>query len=411
MLKSDYGCEGEEVILGRAVHRRATAASLSAALPRRWMVQRHFQARRDHHEAHDRQPWRLSWWAAARRPLRPPVRRGHRRRGGVGRRGAPAVSEPPNARNGRPAAERHRVLLRAFFDKDHVVGARWWNESFQAFTGEAAAVSCRGARAGWPWPGGGGIGAAVVGAFECDWRPRPRPDHGPRYTRVLQRREGWDVGERQAPRGAARPVRDVTPEGRPPAPHLARLARHLAPRSRAAALCRPHAVPVAGRADPPATGCSAIRPVLPARAEPAHERGEALRQSPPAPDAPRDWPWSGPARPESVTLAAALAAALRPGVHLRQLAAPAGGGPRAQHPGRGGLLPPAVPGGPTSSGPPTPLRCSCWIGAPQPLPRRPQSLRQPLRGEPPLGRPAAALGIKRLLYVRPTGASCRSWTT
>ncbi len=47
VLKSDYGCEGEEVILGRAVDAAEWAACLELALPRRWIAQRYFHARRD----------------------------------------------------------------------------------------------------------------------------------------------------------------------------------------------------------------------------------------------------------------------------------------------------------------------------------------------------------------------------
>jgi hypothetical protein len=47
VLKSDYGCEGEEVILGAAVPPDEWRACLQLALPRRFVVQRHFRARRD----------------------------------------------------------------------------------------------------------------------------------------------------------------------------------------------------------------------------------------------------------------------------------------------------------------------------------------------------------------------------
>jgi glutathionylspermidine synthase len=47
VLKSDYGCEGEEVIVGREVTDEVWADWLAHALPRRWVAQRHFEARRD----------------------------------------------------------------------------------------------------------------------------------------------------------------------------------------------------------------------------------------------------------------------------------------------------------------------------------------------------------------------------
>jgi hypothetical protein len=47
VLKSDYGCEGEEVIVGRAVDAAHWRDCLEQALPRRFIAQRYFQARRD----------------------------------------------------------------------------------------------------------------------------------------------------------------------------------------------------------------------------------------------------------------------------------------------------------------------------------------------------------------------------
>jgi hypothetical protein len=47
VLKSDYGCEGEEVVIGRDTDEAAWAECLQRALPGRWIAQRHFTARRD----------------------------------------------------------------------------------------------------------------------------------------------------------------------------------------------------------------------------------------------------------------------------------------------------------------------------------------------------------------------------
>ncbi|MEO5931709.1 MAG: glutathionylspermidine synthase family protein [Candidatus Kapaibacterium sp.] len=44
VLKSDYGCEGDEVILGRAVTDEIWAQSLAAAIPERWILQGYFDA-------------------------------------------------------------------------------------------------------------------------------------------------------------------------------------------------------------------------------------------------------------------------------------------------------------------------------------------------------------------------------
>ncbi len=44
VLKSDYGCEGDEVVIGRNVSEAIWAESLEAAVRERWVVQRFFQA-------------------------------------------------------------------------------------------------------------------------------------------------------------------------------------------------------------------------------------------------------------------------------------------------------------------------------------------------------------------------------
>ena len=47
VLKSDYGCEGEEVIIGRQVSEAIWNASLEHAVPARWVAQRYFDGRTD----------------------------------------------------------------------------------------------------------------------------------------------------------------------------------------------------------------------------------------------------------------------------------------------------------------------------------------------------------------------------
>ena len=47
VLKSDYGCEGEEVVIGADTTAAAWADALSDALPTRWIAQRRFQPFRD----------------------------------------------------------------------------------------------------------------------------------------------------------------------------------------------------------------------------------------------------------------------------------------------------------------------------------------------------------------------------
>jgi glutathionylspermidine synthase len=47
VLKSDYGCEGEEVVIGAECPPEDWAAALRQARPRRWVAQRRFEPRRD----------------------------------------------------------------------------------------------------------------------------------------------------------------------------------------------------------------------------------------------------------------------------------------------------------------------------------------------------------------------------
>jgi glutathionylspermidine synthase len=44
VLKSDYGCEGDEVIIGRAASEEQWRTCLQMAIPERWIVQRYFEA-------------------------------------------------------------------------------------------------------------------------------------------------------------------------------------------------------------------------------------------------------------------------------------------------------------------------------------------------------------------------------
>jgi glutathionylspermidine synthase len=47
VLKTDYGCEGEEVVVGREVSAELWADLLAHAIPNRWVAQRYFASRRD----------------------------------------------------------------------------------------------------------------------------------------------------------------------------------------------------------------------------------------------------------------------------------------------------------------------------------------------------------------------------
>lgn len=47
VLKSDYGCEGDEVVIGRSVEDRVWREALAKAIPHHWIVQRFFEATQD----------------------------------------------------------------------------------------------------------------------------------------------------------------------------------------------------------------------------------------------------------------------------------------------------------------------------------------------------------------------------
>jgi hypothetical protein len=47
VLKSDYGCEGAEVIVGAETSQEDWERALALAIPRRWIAQRRFEPRRD----------------------------------------------------------------------------------------------------------------------------------------------------------------------------------------------------------------------------------------------------------------------------------------------------------------------------------------------------------------------------
>jgi len=47
VLKTDYGCEGDEVLVGRETAPEMWADWLAHAIPNRWVAQRHFESRRD----------------------------------------------------------------------------------------------------------------------------------------------------------------------------------------------------------------------------------------------------------------------------------------------------------------------------------------------------------------------------
>ena len=77
VLKSDYGCEGAEVVIGADVDDAAWADALRHARPGRWVAQRYFAARRDG-DGRSRQLRRLRRRRRGRRLLQPRASRRHR---------------------------------------------------------------------------------------------------------------------------------------------------------------------------------------------------------------------------------------------------------------------------------------------------------------------------------------------
>ncbi len=194
----------------------------------------------------------------------------------------PAAPAPPAP----PGAERPDFVRRAFFDNDEVVGARWWNESFQAFHSAEAGLGRRQALGVLPWLVGGGIGAAVVGAFVCDLGDRDRNAEQALDTIELQRREGWNAGHIDKRVELSDLVRDVYGK----ADWLARM-RELVTLLAPDPHLRPFAVPTLFQALAEPINQSLLqlmRPYYPPGAEPVYARGEALRQLHEQPDAPRD---------------------------------------------------------------------------------------------------------------------------
>jgi hypothetical protein len=198
-------------------------------------------------------------------------------------------------------------VRRVHLDTDQVLGARWWNESFQAFQA-AGGPHRRQLLGAFPILLGGGITAAVLGAALCS-----RDDDEDSASTVtldaidLQRREGWNAGQPQGTLQLPGGLTDVQGGTRwmgalPTLPELLAPDPHL----------RTLAVPTLFQAlAEPANGSlrQIMRPVHPPEADAVFGRGQALRGLTEQPDAPRDLALivdlPGP-------LAVALAAALAP---------------------------------------------------------------------------------------------------
>jgi hypothetical protein len=199
--------------------------------------------------------------------------------------------------------------IKAFFDEDQLVGARWWNDSFQAFTSDR--------RGFMQWGGvavavalGGGV-ATLVGLKSCDDDDDRAIDLD---ALVLQRKSGWDVGGDKRPLVFDMPVQMDARTDTAYVQHLAGLARDLAPRD---PRLQPFAVPTLFQSLAGGPGsdrlAAAVHPIFTIEMKQAHERGAALADLAAAPGAPRDvalvLDLPGP---ESVAVAAAIAGRFAP---------------------------------------------------------------------------------------------------
>jgi hypothetical protein len=207
-----------------------------------------------------------------------------------------------------PAESPIDFVVRGRFHSADLVGARWWNQSFETFA-ERPVLSRRSLLVGLPVAFG--IGAAAIGGLVL----LNRDDEVDVSLAAieLQRREGWNAGYTEHrllfPGALAPSSGDMTNAigMRVTTPDLVRLAERLRP--------EPHLAPYAvttlfqGLADPASTTLvQAMRPVHTPAMDAAYGRGVALREMLTRTDAPTgvaviaDLPG-----PESVALAAGMA--------------------------------------------------------------------------------------------------------
>jgi hypothetical protein len=202
-------------------------------------------------------------------------------------------------------------VRRAFFDNEDVVGARWWNDSFQAFHSEAG-LGRRKALGLLPWLIGGGVGAATLGFAFCGRSNRADRDPDLALDAIdLQRREGWNAGHPDKVLAFSDLVRDINGKS----DWLARM-RELVTLLAPDPHLRRFAVPTLFQALAEPANQSLLqmmRPYHPPDANSLFERGEALRQLHQRPDAPKDLALIADLPgPQSVAFAAGLAARFCP---------------------------------------------------------------------------------------------------
>jgi hypothetical protein len=194
-------------------------------------------------------------------------------------------------------------VRRVHLDTDEVLGARWWNESFQAFQAGPRRRQLLGAV---PLLIGGGITAAVLGAVLCS-RDDDDDSAGITLDAIdLQRREGWNAGEPDRTVSFASLSTDVRGQS-----HWMERMPVLAPLLEPDPHLRTLAVPTLFQAlsDPANQSLRQVmRPVNAPEADGVFARGEALRGLTEQPDAPKDLALIiDLPGPQSVALAASLA--------------------------------------------------------------------------------------------------------
>jgi hypothetical protein len=181
--------------------------------------------------------------------------------------------------------EKADFVRRAFFDSDDMVGARWWNDSFQAFHAAAAGVDRRKAMKTASWVLGLGLAGAAGLKLIKNFAATDEPDLT--FDAIdLQRRQGWNAGHPDKRIELGDLVRDVRDKA-DWLGHMRDLVSLLAPDPRLARFGVPTLFQAL--ADPANQSLvQMMRPYHPPEADAVFARGEALRKLYQQPDAPRD---------------------------------------------------------------------------------------------------------------------------
>jgi hypothetical protein len=300
-----------------------------------------------------------------------------------------------------PGAAGPEFTVKASFDEAELVGARWWNDSFQAFTTDRRGFMQYGGVA-IALALGGGL-ATMVGLKACD-----DDDDGPAIdfeALALQRKSGWDVGQAQRPLLYERAVQMDARQDTTYRQHLAGLARDLAPRD---ARLQPFAVPTLFQSLAGGVGSERLQAAAQPNYTPAmqvsHDRGAALADLAAAPGAPRDvalvLDLPGP---ESVALAAAVAGRFAPVFLFDNWPHPSAVVPAHNTLGAAIYYRPLFVEANQTRPPDSPPVFVLDSARLSPYRDDPERFDNRYVVNLPSAEQLRALGIKRLLYVRPSG--------